>query len=379
MLILTGRQGARPEAGESHFIMLGSNDYLGLASDQDVVRGAVNALEVHGAGLAMNQPFATTPLHEELRKRIAAYTGTEAALLFGSCTAANIALLTTLAADANAVILSDANSHASVIDGCRLSKGRTSVYRTRDVTHLEEQVEAYRTDGRRTIISDGVFSVEGDIAPAPDLSRVAHEANATLVLDESHAAGVIGEGGRGTAEACGIDPRRDVTAFTGTFAKAFGAGGGGYIAGPADLLAEVKRVARFYIFNTGMHVAAVGAALVGVSRAQSDTERRERLHANTRRLRASLTEAGFTLLGGATPITPILVGDEGKARAYSARLTERGLVAPVMTFPIVPKGEARLRLMPSASHAQQDIDLACEVLIGAGRDLGLLDRAMIAG
>ena len=115
---------------------------------------------------------------------------------FGSCTAANIALLTTLAADANAVILSDANSHASVIDGCRLSKGRTSVYRTRDVTHLEEQVEAYRIYGRRTIISDGVFSVEGDIAPAPDLSRVAHEANATLVLDESHAAGVIGEGGR---------------------------------------------------------------------------------------------------------------------------------------------------------------------------------------
>jgi glycine C-acetyltransferase len=340
--------------------MLGSNDYLGLAGDQDVIRGAVKALEVYGAGLAMNQPFATTPLHEELRKRIAAYTGTEAALLFGSCTAANIALLTTLAADANAVILSDANSHASIIDGCRLSKGRTSVYRTRDVTHLEEQVEASRTDGRRTIISDGVFSVEGDIAPAPDLSRVAHEANATLVLDESHAAGVIGEGGRGTAEACGLDPRRDVTAFTGTFAKAFGAGGGGYIAGPADLLAEVKRVARFYIFNTGMHVAAVGAALVGVSRAQSDVERRERLYANTRRLRASLTEAGFTLLGGVTPITPILVGDEDKARAYSARLTERGLVAPVMTFPIVPKGEARLRLMPSASHTQQDIDLACE-------------------
>ena len=299
MLILTGRQGARPGAGKSHFIMLGSNDYLGLGSDQDVVRGAVNALEVHGAGLAMNQPFATTPLHEELRKRIAAYTGTEAALLFGSCTAANIAL-DHAGRGCECSHLSDANSHASVIDGCRLSKGRTSVYRTRDVTHLEEQVEAYRTDGRRTIISDCVFSVEGDIAPAPDLSRVAHEANATLVL-VIHAAGVIGEGGRGTAEACGIDPRRDVTAFTGTFAKAFGAGGGGYIAGPADLLAEVKRVARFYIFNTGMHVAAVGAALVGVSRAQSDTERRERLHANTRRLRASLTEAGFTLLGAPHP------------------------------------------------------------------------------
>ena len=188
----------------------------------------------------------------------------------------------------------------------------------------------------------------------------------------THAAGVIGRHGRGTAEACGLDPRRDVAAFTGTFAKAFGAGGGGYIAGPGDLIAEVKRVARFYIFNTGMHVAAVGAAIVGVNRADSDVERRERLGANTKRLRDLLTGAGFTLLGGATPITPILIGDEAKARAFSARLTERGLIAPVMAFPIVPTREARLRLQPSASHTEPEIDLACEVLAGEARRLGLL-------
>lgn len=351
--------------------MLGSNDYLGLAADPDVIRGAVSAVETYGAGLAMNQPFATTPLHEALRQRIAAFTGAEAALLFGSCTAANIALLTTLAGEAQSAILSDANNHASIVDGCRLAKGRTSVYRTRDVTHLRRLLEA-TPPGSRTIISDGVFSAEGDIAPGVELAEAAREAGAALVLDESHAAGVIGERGRGTAESCGIDPHRNVTAFTGTFSKAFGAGGGGYIAGSADLLAEVKRAARFYIFSTGMHIAAVGAALVGVERAARDTERREQLAANTKRLRALLTQAGFTLLGGGTPITPILIGDEDKARAYSARLSDRGLVAPVMTFPIVPKGEARLRLQPSASHTERDMEGACEVLAKEARSLGLI-------
>jgi glycine C-acetyltransferase len=321
----------------------------------------------------MNQPFATTPLHEELRQRVAAFTGTESALLFSSCTAANIALLTTLASDRDAIIFSDTNNHASIIDGCRLAKGRTVVYRTRDVDHLASQIEATSSHPNRTIISDGVFSVEGDIAPGTELAMIALESAAALVFDESHAAGVIGEHGRGTAEACGLDPRRDIAAFTGTFSKAFGAGGGGYIAGSAGLIAEVKRVARFYIFNTGMHIAAVGAAIVGVELASNDSERRDRLRANTKRLRESLTQIGFTLLGGETPITPIIIGDEEKARGYFARLSERGLIAPVMAFPIVPHGEARLRLQPSASHTELEIDVACEILAEEANGLHLID------
>jgi glycine C-acetyltransferase len=234
------------------------------------------------------------------------------------------------------------------------------------------QIEATSSHPNRTIISDGVFSVEGDMAPGIELAIIALKSAAALVFDESHAAGVIGEHGRGTAEACGLDPRRDVTAFTGTFSKAFGAGGGGYIAGSAGLMAEVKRVARFYIFNTGMHIAAVGAAIVGVERASTDSERRDRLRANTKRLRESLTEIGFTLLGGETPITPILIGDEEKARGYFARLSERGLIAPVMAFPIVPHGEARLRLQPSASHTEREIDVACEILAEEANGLHLI-------
>lgn len=354
--------------------MLGSNDHLGLAGHPEVVQAGVAALQRFGSGLAMNQPFATTVLHEELRDRIAAFTGTEAALLFGSCTAANIALLTTLAPDAGDAILSDANNHASIIDGCRLARGRTLVYRTRGTVHLRVQLDAAAAAARRTVVSDGVFSVEGDIAPGAALAQAAQEAGAALVLDESHAAGVIGARGRGTAEACGLHPGRDVTAFTGTFAKAFGAGGGGYIAGPAELTAEVKRVVRFYIFNTGMHVAAVRSAIAGLKRADADGERRQRLRSNTERLRAGLMAAGFTLLGGQTPITPVLVGDEAKARALGERLAACGLIAPLMTFPIVPHGEARLRLQPSAGHSADDMDLACDVLGREAAAVGLPAR-----
>jgi glycine C-acetyltransferase len=369
-LVLTGRQEARPESRDERLLMLGSNDYLGLAADPDVIQGAMRALERHGTGVAMNQPFATTPLHEELRERIADFTGTEAALLFGSCTAANIALLTTLAREADAEILSDADNHASIIDACRLARGRTTVYRTRDMTDLAGRIAS--PAARRTIVSDGVFSVEGEIAPAQALARISAPAGAALVLDESHAAGVIGARGRGTADACGLDPRRDVTAFTGTFAKAFGAGGGGYVAGPGALIAEIREVARFYIFSTGMHVAAVGAALVGVARAADDADRRARLRANTQRLRAALLRAGFVLRGGPSPITPVLIGAEETARAFSARLRARDLVAPVMAFPIVPRGQARLRLQPSAGHTDLDIDLACAILAEEARRLRLI-------
>lgn len=367
MHVLTGRQSGRPPGDGRSLLMFGANDYLGLAGDPAVIDGAIVALRTHGLGHAMNQPFATTPLHHALRERIAAFTGTQAALLFASCTAANIALLTTLGREGT--LLSDADNHASIVDGCRLARAATRVYRSRDPSDLERMLDG--AAGPRTIVSDGVFSVEGGIAPGRDLAAAARRAGAHLVLDDSHAAGVVGPGGRGTAEACGIDPGRNVSAITGTFAKAFGAGGGGYIAGPADLLAEVRQAARFYIFSTGMHVAAVGAALVGVALAQADHERRARLNANTARLRAGLAAAGFTLLGGATPITPILVGDERRARALAQAAAGRGLVAPAMTWPIVSRGRARLRLQPSAAHTPGDIDEACAILGQEGARLDL--------
>ena len=262
MLSLTSRQGPRPDSQNRKLLMFGSNDYLSLAGDENMMQAGVAAMLRLGTGVAMNQHFATTPLHDELRERIAAFTETEAALLFRFCTAANIALLTTLARESDAVILSDANNHASIIDGCRLARGRTLVYQTCDMAALPRHLSRVASGPAVTVVPNGVFSVERDIAPADELARLARKAGTALVLDASHEAGVIGPGGRGTAEACGLDPRRDVTAFTGTFAKSFGAGGG-YIAGSANLMVDSKRTARFYIFNTGMHVAAVESAIGG--------------------------------------------------------------------------------------------------------------------
>lgn len=370
MLSISSHQHEACEAADGRrLIVLGSNDYLGLAAEPAVIRGAIDALNRYGTGLAMNQPFATTCLHEALRERIAAFYGMEAALLFGSCTAANVALLATMAREADATVFSDGNNHPSIVDGCRLAHGRTVDYQTRNVGDLEAKIAADAGTGSRVIVSDGVFSVEGDLAPAVALARIARRNGASLVLDESHAAGVVGAGGRGTAEAFGLRPGRDVIAVTGTFAKAFGAGSGGYVAGPSALLAEVARTARFYIYNTGMNAAAAGAALVGVDIAERDSDRRARLVENAAILRAELTAAGLRLRGGDTPITPIVIGDDAKARLLGQQLRDRGVVATTVAFPLAPRGEALLRLQPSARHTAEQIRHACEIIAELAVDL----------
>lgn len=355
-------------ANGQRLIMLGSNDYLGLTVDPMVIGGAVEALHRYGTGLAMNQPFATTPLHQELRERIAAFSGMEGALVFGSCSAANIALIATLARERDATIFSDSDNHPSIIDGCELARGRTVVYQTCNTSDLESKIAAVPGTGARTIVSDGVFSIEGNLAPAA-LASIARRNGATLVLDESHAAGVVGATGGGTAEALGLDRGRDVTAVTGTFAKAFGAGSGGYVAGPVDLLAEVARTARFYIFNTGMNVAAAGAALAGIELAEHDTARRSRLAANASSLRAGLLATGLTVLAGDSPITTLLIGDDAVAVSLAQRLRQRGVIITAVASPIVPPGNARLRLQPSALHSADDIRCACDMIAELAADL----------
>jgi glycine C-acetyltransferase len=373
-LMISGRDDRRFELASGRpVIMLGSNDYLGLAAEPRVIRGAVEALQRYGTGLAINQPFATTALHQELRERIAAFCGMEAALLFGSCTAANIALLSTMARETGATIFCDDNNHPSIRDGCRLSHGRTVFYHTRKASDLEAKIAAETASGARVIISDGVFSIEGDLAPTPMLSRIARIGGAMLVLDESHAAGVVGARGRGSAEVFAMRAGRDIAAVTGTFAKAFGAGSGGYVAGPTDLLAEVARTARFYIYNTGMNVAAAGAALVGVELAERDSDRRARLVENAAFLRAELNAAGLRLCGGDTPITPVVIGDEAKTRQLGQRLRERGVIVTVLAFPIVPRGESLLRLQPSALHSREELRRACEMMAELALDLELVD------
>jgi glycine C-acetyltransferase len=342
--------------------MFGSNDYLGLAGDDRVVDAAIDAMRTYGAGLGMNQPFATTPLHERLREVVAAFHGTESALLFGSCTAANIALLTTLGASPADLILSDAANHASIVDGCRLARAQTAIYRPRDMADANRLVDEADRQAGVTIVSDGVFSIEGELAPARHLAAIADRVGAILVIDESHAAGVVGHTGRGTAEVCGIDMHDARRAITGTFSKAFGAGGGGYVAGSLALINELRHAARFYVFSTGMHVAAVGAALEAIRIASSEPDRRVRLHHNARHLRARLSSIGIDVALRPSPITPILIGSERRAIELSARLSRRGIYIPAMTYPVVPRGEAVLRAQPSAGHHVDAVDRLCDAL-----------------
>jgi glycine C-acetyltransferase len=366
--LLGGPIGARAIMDGRAVIVLGSNDYLGLANHPEVIARAKEALEKYGAGPALNPPLATTPIHEALCAALAQFHRTESALLFNSCTSANVAVACTLVGNGDR-IFSDRLNHASIIDGCRLSAAESRVYNHGDVAHLEAQL-AEPGAGKKLVITDGVFSMEGDAADLRPLIGVCRRHEAVLAVDESHAAGVIGPGGRGTAALRGCEG--DVDLYTGTLSKAFGAFAGGYVAGPAARIRDLHDRGRFFMFTTAVSPSAAAGALAAVEIAMRDPSRAERLAENTRRLRAGLTKLGFRLLGGDSPITPIMVGDEAKAAAFSSALLEAGVYVGSVRFPVVPRGEARLRAQPSAAHAAADIDEALAAFAAAGQRLAII-------
>jgi glycine C-acetyltransferase len=366
--ILGGAIGARAIMDGREVIVLGSNNYLGLANHPEVIARAKDALEKYGAGPALNPPLATTPIHEALCAALAKFHRTESALLFNSCTSANVAVACTLIGQGDR-IFSDRLNHASIIDGCRLSAAESRVYNHADLAHLEAQL-AEPGAGKKLVITDGVFSMEGDAADLPALIAVCRRHGATLVVDESHAAGVIGPGGRGTAALHGCEGHVDL--YTGTLSKAFGAFAGGYVAGPAVRIRELHDRGRFFMFTTAVSPSAAAGALAAVEIALRDPSLAQRLAENTQRLRAGLTKLGFKLLGGDSPITPIMIGDEEKSAALSRALLDEGVYVGSVRFPVVPRGEARLRAQPSAAHTVADIDEALNVFGKVGKRLGLI-------
>jgi glycine C-acetyltransferase len=366
--LLGGPIGARAILDGRAVIVLGSNDYLGLANHPEVIARAKEALERYGAGPALNPPLATTPIHEELCEALARFHRAESALLFNSCTAANVAVACTLAG-AGDRIFSDRLNHASIVDGCRLSAAASRVYDHADFAQLDAQL-AEGGAAKKLVITDGVFSMEGDAADLKHLIEACRRHGATLVVDESHAAGVIGPGGRGTAALRGCEGEIDI--YTGTLSKAFGAFAGGYVAGPAARIQELHDRGRFFMFTTAVSPAAAAGALAALEIATRDDTRVLRLAANTRRLRQGLARLGFRLLGGDGPITPIMVGDEEQAGALSRALMEAGVYVGAVRFPVVPRGAARLRAQPSAAHSPADIDEAVETLGRVGQRLGLI-------
>jgi glycine C-acetyltransferase len=366
--VLGGPIGARAIIDGRRVIVLGSNDYLGLANHPEVIARAKDALERYGAGPALNPPLATTPIHEALCEALARFHRSESALLFNSCTAANVAVACTLVG-AGDRIFSDRLNHASIIDGCRLSAAESRVYDHADFDQLALLL-AERDAGRKLVITDGVFSMEGDAADLPRLVEICRHHGATLVVDESHAAGVIGPGGRGTAALRGCEGEVDL--YTGTLSKAFGAFAGGYAAGPASQIRELHGRGRFFMFTTAISPSAATGALAALEIAMRDDALVRRLAENTRRLRAGLEKLGFRLLGGDSPITPIMIGDEEKAAAFSRALMDAGVYVGAVRFPVVPRGAARLRAQPSAAHGPADIDEALATFERAGKRLEVI-------
>ncbi|HET6831143.1 MAG TPA: aminotransferase class I/II-fold pyridoxal phosphate-dependent enzyme [Solirubrobacterales bacterium] len=371
------REIASPQGPEVRFadgaeaICLCSNDYLGLAADPQVVAAAAAGLHEYGAGTASVRFICGlfTP-HVELERDLAAFLGTERAVTYVSCWNANQALLDTLC-DERTWVLSDELNHASIIDGIRLARpGGKAIYAHADVAALERELEVVPDGCRCLVVTDGVFSMEGDLAPLPEIVALCEAHEATLVVDDSHGLGVLGPTGRGTAEHFGLADRVDIT--TGTLGKALGGAAGGFVAAGEEVCSILEQRSRAQLFSNGLpqSVACGARAALGVLR--DDPTRLGRLRANVDRFRTGVSAAGLEPLEGESAIVPIIVGETRDAIAISEALLERGVFAIGFGYPVVPEGAARVRVQLSAAHSDEQIDRAVASFAAVAAERGLV-------
>ncbi|WP_145723627.1 8-amino-7-oxononanoate synthase, partial [Bacillus licheniformis] len=328
-----------------------SNDYLGLANDKRLIHAAETALRRFGAGSTGSRlTSGNTAWHEKLERKIAGFKQTEAALLFSSGYLANVGVLSSLPEKGD-VILSDQLNHASIIDGCRLSKADTVVYRHKDMNDLEEKLRAAQSRARRFIVTDGVFSMDGTIAPLDEIMLLAKQYRAFVIVDDAHATGVLGEAGRGTSEYFGVSP--DVV--IGTLSKAVGAEGG-FVAGSKTLIDFLLNHARTFIFQTAVPPASCAAACKALDIIEDSRAKRRLLQSSVNTIKRSLVDIGFTVNGEDTPIIPVMIGDPQKAVQFANGLKEKGIEAPAIRPPTVAEGESRIRLTVTAERRLKDIE-----------------------
>ena len=372
---IEGPQGAHVRMeGRGDVIVLSSNNYLGLANEPSVVQAGIEALRRYGAGTASVRFICGTfTVHRELEAAIARFVGTEASMSYVSAWNANEALTPTIVREGDFVI-SDALNHASIIDSVRLAKAitkcTTAVYKHADMDDLREKLRANRSAPRKLIWTDGVFSMEGAIARLPEILQIAREERAVVVMDDSHATGVLGKTGRGTAEHFGVLGEVDI--ITSTLGKALGGAAGGFIAGPAALCDIMTQRSRPQLFSNALPPTVAASALAAVQYTEAHPELVTRLHDNARYFRAAIQEAGFKPLPGETPIVPIIVGETALAIRMSDLLLERGVFVTGFGFPVVPKGEARVRCQVSAAHTRDDLDAVVAAFKSAGKVAGIL-------
>jgi glycine C-acetyltransferase len=367
---LDGPTGARARFDGREVINLASNNYLGLANHPRMNKAASEAAAVYGAGTGAVRTIAgQMALHRVLERRFAAFKRAPAALMFQSGFTANAGTVAAILGPQD-VIVSDRLNHASIIDGARQSRAEIKVFEHRDAEHADRLLaETARSGRRQLLITDGVFSMDGDIARLPELVEVAEGRGAIMMVDDAHASGVLGTGGAGTVDHFGLHGRVDVQ--VGTLSKAIGVLGG-FIAGPEELIEWLQNRGRPYLFSTSAPPAVVAACIEALAIIEDEPDRLERLWSNTRRFKEGLDGLGFDTGTSQTPITPVITGDETATQAFARRLFEEGVFTPAIVFPTVARGQARVRTIVTSDHTNADLDEALSSFDRVGRELALL-------
>lgn len=369
--IITGPQGAtvRVSTGQDVVVMC-ANNYLGLSSHPEVIAASKAALDSHGYGMSSVRFICgTQDIHKELEQRISDFLGTDDTILYAACFDANGGVFEPLLGEADALI-SDELNHASIIDGVRLCKSVRYRYRHSDMADLEEQLKAAQAQRFRLIVTDGVFSMDGDIAKLCEICDLAERYNAMVMVDDSHATGFIGRTGRGTPEHCGVEGRVDI--LTGTLGKALGGSMGGYTSGRKEIIDMLRQRSRPYLFSNSLAPGIVGAANKVFELLSADTGLRDRLEANTLHFKQGIAKAGLTTKPGDSPIVPIMLYDAPLAQQFAERLLQRGIYAIGFFYPVVAKGQARIRVQVSAAHTIEQLDRAIGAFTEVGHELGVI-------
>jgi len=362
--VIVSPQGSNIRVADGAQVLnLCANNYLGLADDPRIVTAAKEALDRWGYGLASVRFICgTQDLHKQLEQRISAFLGTEDTILYSSCFDANGGLFETLLGQQDAVI-SDELNHASIIDGIRLCKARRLRYRNRNMADLEDQLKASADARRRLIATDGVFSMDGYVAPLDEICDLAERYEAMVMVDDSHAVGFVGARGRGTPELHGVTDRVDIV--TGTLGKALGGASGGYTSGRREIIDLLRQRSRPYLFSNSVAPAVAGASLKVLDLLESSDDLRARLRENTAWFRQRMTSLGFDILPGDHPIVPIMIGDAAQATRMADLLLEKGVYVIGFSYPVVPVGKARIRTQVSSAHTREDLQAAVTAFTAA--------------
>lgn len=360
---IRGPQSAEIIADGSEVLNFCANNYLGLADDPRILDAAKTALDEWGYGMASVRFICgTQEQHLQLERRLSAFLGTEDAILYSSCFDANGGVFETLFSAEDAII-SDELNHASIIDGIRLSKARRLRYRNRDMADLEQQLKDAADARFRVIVTDGVFSMDGYIAPLQEICDLAEQYDALVFVDDSHAVGFIGENGRGTPELCGVSDRVDI--YTGTFGKALGGASGGYVASHRDIVALLRQRSRPYLFSNTLAPSIVAGTLTALDLVEGSADLRARLRDNAALFRKRMTEEGFDLLPGEHPIVPVMFGDAAQTAEIAAAMQKHGVYVTAFSFPVVPRGLARIRVQLSAAHTAEQVERCVTAFVAA--------------